>query len=149
MPDAPFQMRAPCRKCGHANGVSDDRNGQDTVFCAQCGQYAYNRPKTESGRTTRSVRSRPTIKPKTKARVLAKHHHRCVYCGRAAPDVILHIDHLIPIAKAADLGINNPEELNAEHNLAPLCEECNLGKQDDLECVSPAHLWKLMKATDD
>jgi 5-methylcytosine-specific restriction endonuclease McrA len=144
MTEPAFPMRAPCRKCGHANGVSDDRNGQDTIYCAACNSYAYNRPKTESGQPTRSVRSRPNMKPKTRQRVLAVHHHRCFNCGRAAPDVILHVDHFIPLAAATRCGID-PEFIESEVNLVPLCEECNLGKQDDLDCVSHVHFHKLLK----
>jgi len=43
----------------------------------------------------------------------------CQYCGRKAPNVILHIDHIQPKSKG---GLNN------KLNLITSCEECNLGK---------------------
>lgn len=44
---------------------------------------------------------------------------RCQYCGRSAPDVVLEVDHIKPIAKG---GIDTLD------NLITACEECNLGK---------------------
>ena len=44
---------------------------------------------------------------------------RCQYCGRAAPDVILHVDHIVPVAAGGG---------NDELNLITACQDCNLGK---------------------
>lgn len=43
----------------------------------------------------------------------------CQYCGRRAPDVILHVDHIIPVS---DGGTDN------EDNLITSCSACNIGK---------------------
>ena len=44
---------------------------------------------------------------------------RCQYCGRAAPDVVLHVDHIVPVAAGGG---------NDELNLITACQDCNLGK---------------------
>jgi hypothetical protein len=43
----------------------------------------------------------------------------CVYCGRKPPEVELHVDHVIPVAKGGS---------NELHNLVAACRDCNLGK---------------------
>jgi len=48
----------------------------------------------------------------------------CCLCGRKPPDVVLHIDHIHPIAKGGG---------NERENLRVLCAECNLGKGAKLE----------------
>jgi len=45
----------------------------------------------------------------------------CQYCGRKAPDVVLHLDHITPVSKG---GTNDPL------NLVTSCQECNSGKSD-------------------
>lgn len=45
----------------------------------------------------------------------------CQYCGRKAPDVLLQIDHIEPIAKGGT---------NDLLNLTTACKECNSGKSD-------------------
>jgi hypothetical protein len=45
----------------------------------------------------------------------------CQYCGRKAPDVILEIDHINPVAAGGDGDIMN---------LVTACEDCNAGKSD-------------------
>jgi hypothetical protein len=55
--------------------------------------------------------------------ILRRDEFTCVYCGRAAPDVVLHVDHIQPIAET---GVPNDSVLN----LATACRDCNLGKTD-------------------
>ena len=43
----------------------------------------------------------------------------CQYCGKSAPDVILEIDHIIPVSKGGSNDIMN---------LVTACRECNRGK---------------------
>ena len=71
-----IQMRTPCARCEHSTGFVEDRNGQDVVYCSNCGTYQYCRPKSESGRGVRSLRSRPDIKPSQRARVLERDRAR-------------------------------------------------------------------------
>lgn len=51
--------------------------------------------------------------------VFKRDSFRCQYCGRAAPDVILEIDHVVPIAEGGD---------NDALNLITSCRDCNRGK---------------------
>ena len=43
----------------------------------------------------------------------------CRYCGRRPPEVVLEIDHLVPVASGGD---------NTEPNLLTSCDACNRGK---------------------
>lgn len=43
----------------------------------------------------------------------------CQYCGRKPPEVVLHVDHVMPVAEGGD---------NDEMNLVTACSDCNLGK---------------------
>lgn len=52
--------------------------------------------------------------------ILARDGFTCQYCGGKAPDVTLHADHIIPVARG---GKNDPD------NLVAACDACNLSKQ--------------------
>ena len=54
-------------------------------------------------------------------RILQRDGFRCRYCGRpgAAPAVVLHVAHVVPLAACGS---------TSEDNLLTACEECNLGK---------------------
>jgi len=45
----------------------------------------------------------------------------CQYCGKKAPDVILEIDHIVPVSKGGD---------NSIENLVSACKDCNSGKSN-------------------
>lgn len=51
--------------------------------------------------------------------ILRRDNNTCQYCGGKAPDVTLHVDHLIPVALG---GGDKPD------NLVAACKDCNLGK---------------------
>lgn len=51
--------------------------------------------------------------------VLRRDNHTCRYCGAAAPDVELHVDHVVPGALG---GSDDPS------NLVASCRDCNSGK---------------------
>jgi len=51
--------------------------------------------------------------------ILCRDNHACRYCGGVAPDVVLTIDHVVPIALG---GTDEPT------NLIAACRECNAGK---------------------
>ncbi|OFB37953.1 hypothetical protein BA059_16785 [Mycolicibacterium sp. (ex Dasyatis americana)] len=51
--------------------------------------------------------------------VLRRDNHTCRYCGGSAPDVILTVDHVIPVALG---GSDDPS------NLVAACKDCNAGK---------------------
>lgn len=62
---------------------------------------------------------RKTIPKKLRFEVFKRDNFTCQYCGRAAPDVVLHIDHISPVAGGGDSDILN---------LITSCLDCNLGK---------------------
>lgn len=45
----------------------------------------------------------------------------CQYCGRTPPDIVLEVDHIIPVSKGGD---------NSEGNLITSCRDCNRGKSN-------------------
>ena len=59
------------------------------------------------------------VSKKTRFEVFKRDAFACVYCGRGAPSVVLHCDHLDPLAN--DGG-------NEITNLVTSCGDCNLGK---------------------
>lgn len=63
--------------------------------------------------------SRRDIGPKTRFDVLTRDAYRCQYCGAPAPEVRLHVDHIIPVI---DGGSDDMD------NLVTACQDCNLGK---------------------
>lgn len=59
------------------------------------------------------------ISKRTRFEVLRRDSYTCRYCGASAPDVKLHVDHVIPVALG---GSDKPG------NLAAACADCNAGK---------------------
>ena len=51
--------------------------------------------------------------------ILARDNYTCRYCGRHAPEVELHVDHIFPKSGGGSDGKNN---------LITSCKDCNLGK---------------------
>jgi len=68
-------------------------------------------------------RERRPLPPSLRWQILKRDGFRCQICGRSAPEVTLHVDHKIPVARG---GTDDPD------NLWTLCAECNLGKGTDL-----------------
>jgi len=64
---------------------------------------------------------RKPLSKKIRFEVFKRDSFTCQYCGRKSPDVILHVDHLDPVAKGGTNDILN---------LVTSCEECNQGKSD-------------------
>lgn len=62
---------------------------------------------------------RKTISKKARFEVFKRDNFSCQYCGQSAPDVVLHIDHINPVAGGGDNDIMN---------LITSCLDCNLGK---------------------
>lgn len=71
------------------------------------------------GKTTGASVKRKTIGAKTRFEVFKRDGFKCQYCGRSAPDVILHVDHVEPVSKGGTNDILN---------LITSCFECNGGK---------------------
>ena len=120
----PHDLRKPCSKCGSATGRIATKAGQDCVYCLQCGRFQYNAPRTETGRTTRSVTTvHSAIKARQRARIIMRATGRCELCGSQKN---LHVGHLLSVEAGLKLGLTEVE-LNDDENLAAMCERCNLG----------------------
>ena len=65
---------------------------------------------------------RESISTRTRWKVLKRDNYTCQYCGQSAPDVVLHIDHITPVARGGRSTIDN---------LVTSCAKCNLGKSTD------------------
>jgi len=70
-------------------------------------------------RLDRDPNAADAIRPRQRFWILKRDQYTCMYCGRKAPDVVLHVDHKVPRAMG---GGNDPD------NLITACESCNLGK---------------------
>jgi hypothetical protein len=70
-------------------------------------------------RSPRSRRVPRTITPSIRFEVFRRDSFTCQYCGRRAPTVILHVDHVIPVVAGGT---------NELANLRTACSLCNVGK---------------------
>ena len=68
-------------------------------------------------------RTRLGLRSELRFAVLSRDGFRCRYCGRSAPDVVLQVDHIVPVARG---GGDDPA------NLVTACAECNVGKTDSV-----------------
>lgn len=59
------------------------------------------------------------VTKRTRFEVLRRDDHTCQYCGAKAPDVVLHIDHVMPVSLGGD---------DKPGNLVTACKDCNAGK---------------------
>lgn len=62
---------------------------------------------------------RTPIPKRLRFEVLRRDSFTCRYCGRQPPEVVLHLDHIVPVANG---GTNDLE------NLVTACLPCNIGK---------------------
>lgn len=58
---------------------------------------------------------------KLRFEVFKRDSFKCQYCGRSAPDVILHVDHILPVSEGGEDDLIN---------LVTSCRDCNLGKSN-------------------
>lgn len=63
--------------------------------------------------------TRQSIKKSVRFEVFKRDSFTCQYCGKSAPDVVLHVDHIKPVSKGGE---------NDLLNLITSCVDCNLGK---------------------
>ncbi len=87
------------------------KNKRTGNTCADCRDSKYNRKRIGS------------LSVKIRFQVFSRDKFTCQYCGRSAPNVILHADHIHPISKGGD---------NSLKNLITSCQDCNLGKSDSV-----------------
>ena len=64
---------------------------------------------------------RKAISKKTRFEVFKRDGFKCQYCGAAAPDVLLEVDHIKPVSKDGAHDILN---------FVTACKPCNAGKSD-------------------
>ncbi|MGE0378227.1 MAG: homing endonuclease associated repeat-containing protein [Planctomycetaceae bacterium] len=79
---------------------------------------------TDSLPASKSVPDRRFPDLRLRFRVMSRDSFRCQACGRSpatTPNVVLHVDHVIPWSKNGK---------TTESNLRTLCDKCNLGKGD-------------------
>lgn len=72
-----------------------------------------------NGSTQHRKESKVPISKRLRFEILRRDEHTCQYCGEKAPNVTLHVDHVIPVTLG---GTDKPE------NLVAACKDCNLGK---------------------
>ena len=63
--------------------------------------------------------ARKKLSKRTRFEVFKRDGFKCQYCGASSPDVLLVLDHIVPVASGGDDGILN---------LITACETCNAGK---------------------
>src|SRR3990167_2754457 len=80
---------------------------------------APNQQPTEEVYVAPSEVTRNPLSTRTRFEIFKRDDFTCQYCGRQAPAVILHADHIVPVA---DGGTDDPM------NLITACEDCNHGK---------------------
>lgn len=59
------------------------------------------------------------VSKRTRYEVLKRDNHTCRYCGATAPDAVITLDHVLPVALG---GSDDPS------NLVAACRDCNAGK---------------------
>jgi hypothetical protein len=64
---------------------------------------------------------RKALTKKARFEVFKRDSFTCQYCGKKAPEVVLHVDHVHPVSKGGSNDILN---------LVTSCEYCNAGKSD-------------------
>lgn len=62
---------------------------------------------------------RKPVSTRTRFEIFKRDRFVCQYCGNSPPNVVLHVDHIVPVC---DGGDGSPE------NLITSCKTCNLGK---------------------
>lgn len=75
--------------------------------------------------------ARKAISKKARFEVFKRDGFKCMYCGAHPPSVLLHVDHIHPVAEGGT---------NDEDNLITACEPCNLGKGAGLLADVPQSL---------
>lgn len=74
---------------------------------------------------------RKPISKKMRFEIFKRDGFKCQYCGAHPPGVLLHVDHIHPVAEGGS---------NEEENLITSCQECNIGKGANLLSSAPQSL---------
>lgn len=68
-----------------------------------------------------SSTKRVSISKKDRFEIFKRDSFKCQYCGKSAPEVVLEVDHIVPVSKGGD---------NEMFNLVTACFDCNRGKSN-------------------
>jgi hypothetical protein len=82
------------------------------------------------------VTKRKSLSKKIRFNVFKRDNFRCAYCGESPPKVVLEVDHITPVSKGGDNGINN---------LLTACFDCNRGKTNEKLDTIPQNLTKKLE----
>lgn len=74
-------------------------------------------------RTALKLQKRPSMSKQTRFDIFQRDNFTCQYCGRRAPEVVLEVDHIMPISKAG---------LHKASNFVTACKRCNKEKRAKL-----------------
>lgn len=77
-------------------------------------------PQKYQDEVKRRLQHEGTGKAGIRFRVFWRDRFTCQYCGRKAPEIVLELDHVIPVSKGGRTTMQN---------LVTACRECNAGKQ--------------------
>lgn len=83
------------------------------------------------------TKKRVALSKKTRFDVFKRDKFICQYCGAVPPAVLLHVDHINPVAESGE---------NDQDNLVTACETCNLGKGARLLSSAPQNLASKARA---
>lgn len=86
--------------------------------CSPCGSRWFRGIEFHNSDASATTRRR-SLNLRKRFAILKRDGFKCRLCGRAAPDVKLHVDHKTPKARGGS---------DDDTNLWTLCEDCNLGK---------------------
>jgi hypothetical protein len=83
------------------------------------------------------LKKRKSLSQRQRFETFKRDSFTCQYCGSKAPDVVLNVDHIIPVAKGGS---------NKATNLITSCFQCNSGKSDKLLSDNTVVLKQLKQA---
>lgn len=119
-----MELREKCKYCGCSSGSITTKNGQDCVYCDNCGKWLYNAPKTETGREVRTLKTiHENINQKKRAEIIVRANGRCELCGS---DEMIEVGHIISVEEGMVGGMTD-SEINSNENLVAMCKRCNIG----------------------
>lgn len=90
------------------------------TICSYGSEKAFSGSQLAKAYRDKKFPKRKPLKPSIRYSILERDGFRCQACGASAADgAVLHVDHIVAVAKG---GSNDPSNLQA------LCADCNLGK---------------------
>lgn len=100
---------------------SKPTNSENIFICdeTRCGDCIFFEP-NEGVRRQTSIKRNP-IESRLRHEVFKRDQFRCKECGRGNKEVVLHVDHIIPVSQGGT------DELD---NLQTLCSACNFAKSN-------------------